>query len=247
MATRSPSFSLVAEKGFMAAEMTNPFTDLSSRKEKVFCIGFGKTGTTSLGQALRDLGYRLGDQHQGELLLPYYLARNFRPILEFCLTADAFQDAPFCYPFIYIALDQNFPKAKFILSVRDDPEQWYRSLVRFHGNSFARGRIPAKADLLAAEYSYPGYVWDSFRAAFHSPETDLYDKSTLISHYDSHNSSVRSYFRPKPNLLEINLSEKGAYGKFCDFLGKEPVVENFPWLNVSSSLADDEKKQQVQK
>jgi hypothetical protein len=75
--------------------------------EKVFCIGLSRTGTTSLEQALRDLGYRLGDQHQGELLLPQYAVRNFRPIVEFCLTADAFQDAPFSFPFIYLALDQR--------------------------------------------------------------------------------------------------------------------------------------------
>lgn len=29
---------------------------------KVFCIGRNKTGTTSLGKVLEDLGYRLGDQ-----------------------------------------------------------------------------------------------------------------------------------------------------------------------------------------
>jgi len=81
----------------------------------VFCIGLVKTGTTSLERALKDLGYRLGDQRKGEALLPAYAVRNFRPIVEFCLTADAFQDAPFSYPFTYIALDQSFPNARFIL------------------------------------------------------------------------------------------------------------------------------------
>lgn len=31
-------------------------------KEKVFCIGYGKTGTTTIGKVLEDFGYDLGDQ-----------------------------------------------------------------------------------------------------------------------------------------------------------------------------------------
>src|SRR2546429_7047723 len=85
--------------------------------ERVFCIGLARTGTTSLEEALKVLGYRLGDQRQGELLLRAYVERNFRPIVEFCLTAEAFQDVPFSLPFTYIALDQSFPNAKFVLSV----------------------------------------------------------------------------------------------------------------------------------
>ena len=216
--------------------MQDPHLDLGFDAEKVFCIGFGRTGTTSLERALRDLGYRLGDQYQGELLVQDYLVRNFRPIVEFCLTAEAFQDAPFCLPFTYIALDQSFPRAKFILSVRDDADQWYRSLVRFHGNLFAGGRIPAKNDLLHATLSSPGYVWKSFRAVFDTPEDDLYHKPTLISLYDGHNACVRNYFKPKANLLELNLSHKGAYGELCHFLGREPVAEEFPWLNSSTPL-----------
>jgi hypothetical protein len=213
--------------------MAGPMLEPAYEAEKIFCIGLSKTGTTSLEQALKDLGYRLGDQHQGELLLPAYAARNFRPIVEFCLTADAFQDAPFSFPFTYLVLDQSFPNAKFILSVRDDPDQWYRSLVRFHSKLFAGGRIPVKDDLVRATYSYPGFVWESIKVLSNPREEDIYHKPTLVSYYDRHNAGVRDYFRVKSNFLEINLSHKTAYREFCDFLGKEPVAEGFPWLNAS--------------
>jgi hypothetical protein len=210
--------------------------------EKVFCIGLVKTGTTSLERALKGLGYSLGDQRKGEALLPAYAVRNFRPIVDFCLTADAFQDAPFSYPFTYMALDQNFPNAKFILSVRDDTEQWYRSLIRFHGNLFAGGRVPVKEDLVKATYSYPGFVWESSRVLVNTPDDDVYHKPTLTSYYERHNADVRDYFRRKSNLLEINVSDKEAYKKFCQFLGKQPLAEDFPWLNASSPLRDEETK-----
>ncbi|MGZ5435074.1 MAG: sulfotransferase family protein [Pyrinomonadaceae bacterium] len=207
--------------------------------EKIFCIGFPKTGTTSLEQALKDLGYRSGNQRQGELLLKAYAARDFKAIVEFGLTADVFQDAPFSFPFTYVALDQSFPNAKFILSVRDDADQWYRSLVRFHGNLFAGGRIPAKADLLRATYCSPGYVWEAMRLVWNTPEDDIYHKPTMVSYYDRHNADVRDYFRFKSNLLEINLSDNGSYKSLCRFLGKEPVADDFPWLNASSPLTVD--------
>ena len=219
----------------MEAQLVEPSFDA----EKVFCVGFAKTGTTSLGQALKDLGYRLGDQQQGELLLLAYAARNFKTIVDFSLTADAFQDAPFSFPFVYLALDQSFPNAKFILSVRDDGDQWYRSLVNFHGNLFGGGRIPGKEDLRRATYCYPGFIWDAVRLVWNTPEDDPYHKPTLVSLYDRHNSDVRDYFRFRSNLLEVNLSDKGAYGRLCKFLGKEPVAKDFPWLNASSTLTDD--------
>jgi hypothetical protein len=221
--------------------MVAPSFESAFSAEKVFCIGLSRTGTTSLEQALKDLGYRLGDQHQGELLLPEYAVRNFRPIVEFCLTADAFQDAPFSFPFTYLALDQSFPNAKFILSVRGDSDQWYRSLVRYHSNLFGGGRLPTKDDLVGTTYSYPGFVWESFKVLLNaSGEEDIYNKPRLVSYYDRHNSDVRDYFRSKSNLLEINVSDKAAYGKLCDFLGKEPIAEGFPRLNSSlPSLASN--------
>ena len=214
-------------------------SDSPFEAEKVFCIGLGKTGTTSLERALGDLGYQLGDQANAESLLPAYAIRNFKPIVEFCLTADAFQDAPFSYPFTYIALDQSFPNAKFILSVRDNAEQWYRSLIRFHGNLFANGRIPTKEDLMS--WHNPN-VWKANRILVNTPEDDLYHKPSLISYYERHNADVRDYFRHKSNFLEINISDQGAYERFCRFLGKAPAAESFPKLNVSSPLIDEEEK-----
>ncbi|HVQ37203.1 MAG TPA: sulfotransferase, partial [Pyrinomonadaceae bacterium] len=123
--------------------------------------------------------------------------------------------------------------------VRDDGEQWYRSLIRFHGNLFAGGRIPTKTDLLKAAYCYPGFVFEAVRLVWNTPEDDLYHKPTMISHYERHNADVRDYFRFKSNLLEVNLSDKESYTSLCEFLGKTPVAQEFPRLNESSPLTID--------
>jgi hypothetical protein len=101
-------------------------------KGKIFCIGMNKTGTTSLEKFMELHGYACGDQVSGELLLTDFASGNFQSIIDFCQTADFFQDLPFSAPNCYKVLRVNYPDAKYILTVRDSAETWYNSLVRFH-------------------------------------------------------------------------------------------------------------------
>lgn len=109
-------------------------------KEKIFCVGNSKTGTTSLESTLHGFGYKLGNQIKAELLIFDWYKRDFRNIIKLCKTADAFQDAPFSLPFTFIKLDQYFKNAKFILTIRDTPEQWYNSLTKFHSKLWLDGK-----------------------------------------------------------------------------------------------------------
>jgi hypothetical protein len=205
-------------------------------QEKVFCIGLNKTGTTSLEKALGDLGYRMGSVPHGERLLKNYLARDFSPIIEFCKTADAFQDIPFSLPYTYVLLDHYFKNAKFILSVRDTPEQWYRSLVTFHSNAFFAGKRPTEEMLREESYRYKGFMWDGQYGVIPAlrSKADPYDMQSHLDFYNAHNESVRVYFNGKANMLELNLAQPGSYLKMCEFLGKQSVTESFPWLNRST-------------
>lgn len=201
--------------------------------DKVFCIGLNKTGTTSLEKALRDLGYRVGSQAKGEMLLAAYLRGEFTPIIEFCKTADAFQDIPFSLPFTYVPLDSAFSNAKFILSVRDTPEEWYHSLVRFM-TQFFDGVRPTAAMLKECDYRYRGFMWDSMYGVLPLPAEDPFHKSTTIDFYNAHNDNARCYFRERSNFLELNLSDPSSYARMCAFLGREPRADAFPWLNRSA-------------
>ncbi|WP_432409970.1 sulfotransferase [Rasiella sp. SM2506] len=208
------------------------------KKIKIFCIGAGKTGTTSIEKALFDLGYKMGNQSQGEMLLNDYSDRNFAPILKFCKTADAFQDAPFCFKHLYVALDQTFPDSKFILSVRDSEEQWYNSFIQFQSKLFADGqRMPTVDDLKNANYRYKGYVWEVRQKVYGITEKDdPYDAQILKKYYQSHNNAILDYFRNKNNLLILNLSDKSSYKKLCNFLNKKPLYNEFPWKNKTSAI-----------
>jgi hypothetical protein len=199
--------------------------------QKIFCIGRNKTGTTSLSAALRGLGITVGNQKIAERLLRDWAKRDFRRLVAYCHTAQAFQDTPFSLPYTFQAMDMNFPGSKFILTVRDNPEQWYRSLLQFHHKLWGE-KIHTLEGLKTINYAYPGFAYDA-RVLVHDCETeDPYDKDVLIAHYNFHNQMVLDYFRSRPqDLLVLNVAEKGAYRKLCAFLGLPSNADEFPWEN----------------
>lgn len=202
-------------------------------KTKYFCIGRNKTGTTSLKKAFQDLGFVVGDQRRAELLAhEHYFAGRFEPIIAYCRSAQVFQDVPFSYPETYRHLDRAYPGSRFILTVRDDAEQWYRSLTRYHARRFGRdGRVPTLEDLKRADYACPGFMVNTLRV-HGTPEEDPYNKDIMMAHYERHNRAVRDYFRDRPeDLLVLNVAEKGAYWKFVEFLGVNSPYQDFPWEN----------------
>lgn len=205
----------------------------SAGKVKYFCIGRNKTGTTSLKRAFEDLGFPVGDQRKAEILTgKHYFEGNFRPIIDYCKTAQVFQDVPFSYPETYKHLDKAYPDSKFILTVRDTPEQWYQSITRFHSKMFGRnGHTPTAEDLKTAPYVWPGFMYNVVRV-HRTTDDDPYNKETMIAHYKEYNRGVMEYFKDRPDdLLIINVSEKGAYRRFVEFLGTVSPYDDFPWEN----------------
>lgn len=210
----------------------------SAGKTKIFGIGRNKTGTTSLKLAMKELGFIVGHQRTAENLIFDWAKRDFKQIVSYCKTAEFFQDVPFSKPFTFVVLDHEFLGSKFILTIRDSPEQWYNSVVKFQSKKWGlNGRIPTKEDLQEATYIYKGRPWDTKKLSTVTPENDPYNKELLIKSYINYNESVKDYFHHrKDDLLILNVSEKGAYLKLCDFLNVDPVREEFPWKNKTGGV-----------
>lgn len=203
-----------------------------AHESKVFCVGCNKTGTTSVKAALDGLGYRVGDEEAAKHLTKDWALRNFAPIIDYCRSADAFQDSPFSFPYTYQALDNAFPSSKFILTIRESPDQWYDSITQFHAKLWGGGEIPTKKQLQEAVNVYKGRPWEVNRLLFNSPPDEPYKKESLVDFYNTHNKCVAEYFRHRPNdLLIINVAEVNAYGDFCEFLNNPRIDKAFPWKN----------------
>lgn len=206
------------------------------KKEKVFGIGANKTGTTSLKTAMEELGYSIGNQRVAELLVYDYAVRDFSKVVDYCRSADFFQDTPFSKPYTYIILDHEFPGSKFILTVRDSAEQWYKSVIKFQTKLWGKnGNLPTEEDLKNATYIYKGRPWHTKRLISKAPKENPYDKESLVKGYLDHIESVKFYFRHRPDdLLVLNVAKDGAYQKLCSFLGVESDRQSFPWKNKTS-------------
>ena len=205
----------------------------SYKSEKIFCIGRNKTGTTSVDALLRELGYRVAPQRPAEMLLQEWSKRNFKKLKRFCLHYDVFQDVPFSYPFTYQEMDQAFPNAKFVLTIRDSAEEWYRSVYSYHAKLFSAGALATAEELKHAKYCYDGYIWDCQRLIYGISEEQVYNEEIYKAHYEAHNAAVMDYFRWRPDkLLVLNVKEDRAYWKLAKFLGKSvPMDSEFPWEN----------------
>lgn len=201
---------------------------------KVFCVGYNKTGTTSIKFALQELGYRLGEQLDAELLIDDWSKRNFRSLISYCHHSDAFQDVPFSLDYTFQAMDAAFSGSKFILTIRDSAEQWYTSLTRFHTSRSVLGRLPTAEDLKNDPYVFKGWLWRVMELIFDINEERLYDEKLFKSCYLRHNDSITEYFRHRPDdLLVLNLSNPQAMKILYDFLGHPWQGEQMPHRNKS--------------
>lgn len=204
-----------------------------SLSPKVFCVGRNKTGTTSMASIFRELDLAVAPQRPAERLALEWTKGNYTRLLRFVkYRGQAFQDLPFSLPGCYATMDKAFPGSKFILTVRDSADVWYRSLTSFHSKKFSDGRLPTKADLQQADYLYPGFAWEINRILYKSPEENPYDETVLKANYEAHNESVVQYFADRPeSLLVVNLKDTDAAIRISNFLNTGKTIDRIPWKN----------------
>ncbi len=204
-------------------------------KQKVFVIGFNKTGTTSTHLALKQFDLIIGNQIIGEKLLDDIIEEDYNSLIKYCKSAEAFQDIPFSLPNVYKICDENFPNSKFILTIRDDEKQWFNSLKKFHTKLWAtNGSTITKEDLGNAFYIYKGYPLKAINFVYGESYYN-YDHYTQI--YNRHNDDVKEYFKDRPDdLLVINVADMSSYKDFCEFLNEESLQESFSWANKTTDL-----------
>lgn len=202
------------------------------RRQKIFCIGFNKTGTTSLTKVFKKHKYKVAPQNLGEKLFKDWAENNFTNIIKLCERYKAFQDRPFSMPNTYKHLDEAFPNSKFILTVRSSSDEWYNSFIRFQKKIFGGKLTPNSSILKRSTYCYKGWMYDVIKSQYNTPDDDLYNKEKLVSVYSKHNKEVIEYFKDRPDdLLVMNLKDKDSYQKFCKFVEERPRLETFPHLN----------------
>lgn len=211
---------------------------------KVFCIGFNKTGTTSLEKVLADLGFRLpplGEQIAE--LVPALCRGDFQSVKRYIEQFDAFQDNPFSQGVTWAQMDVMFPGSKFILSVRDS-KRWYASYCRYALKLYGVKSLHEVTPGLLKSDRYKNIN----HALFHIQRRNItslrgvaaqedwslmYAMDRLIKIYEERNDAIARYFIDRPmDLMVIDVSQEIDTTKIVEFL-ELPLnrTRPFPHLN----------------
>ncbi|MBN8607219.1 MAG: hypothetical protein J0L81_09900 [Caulobacterales bacterium] len=181
------------------------------------CVGFNKTGTTTLGRCFEALG--IGPVAEPRSPHVNYLAlsddvlkrSDVAPVLDAARYFRAFQDRPWNVGDVYQKLDQLYPDSRFILTERE-PESWWRSVEQWLGATHRgdRGRLARYLDHL---------------------KVDALDKNKFIDAYLAHSDRIKAYFAGRTNLLVMDLAAGDGWKKLCEFLEMPVPDQPFPHAN----------------
>ncbi len=223
---------------------------MSVAPQKVFGIGLSRTGGASLGAALVRLGLRTvhfpADPATRREIIRY-LDQGAAGPLELTVLGDldAVSDTPICC--VYEGLDEAYPDAKFILTVRDEAS-WLRSCEAYWGDP---ERHPKGRRLGAGRSRFDRGLRALItgplrrrlgRSIDHSAytaaiEKHLYGSSDFAAERfaavrRSHEQAVRERFADRPDkLLVLDICSGEGWERLCPFLGVDTPTEPFPWHN----------------
>lgn len=197
--------------------------------EKIFCISFQRTGTTSVGQFLKNAGYNVADWSvsnrnqwgrkwaEGQFE-DIFQSDDFRG-------HQGFEDGPWFCPEFYRVLYHRFPRSKFILFERD-ADAWFASMLSHSGGrSLGVTAVHAKIYRREAEYldlcdrvETPADV-DVNGLALAGHE----DHYTQI--YRTRNRETRQFFqdRDPDRLYYSRLEDPDKWKGLSAFLGHDPA------------------------
>jgi hypothetical protein len=158
-------------------------------REKIFCIGLHKTGTTALLQAFLRLGIRTCDGLAGASVSERAaFATSSDPKIWLGDLIDdfqAFEDVP--WPFLFKDLYEAYPDSYFILTTRS-PESWIKSCIAHFGTA-----------------SDPVHEWIYGRGM----GAPVGNEAAWISRFNRHNEEVIRFFkaRPQSRFLHIKIDD----------------------------------------
>ena len=194
-------------------------------KGKVFGIGWHKTATTSLQEALNMLGFQ-GVHWAHQIYPEIMMGQTHFKILE---QVQSLTDFPI--PLIYKRLDKGYPGSKFILTIRDT-ESWLKS-AQNHFEIMNRPDEKLGGMSLHENMRRRGIPADQIHMLAY--RQIVFDKEIFKKAYEDHNKEVKTYFkRRSKDLLIMDMSKGDGWDKLCPFLEVDTPEEPYPTAHKTS-------------
>ena len=218
--------------------------DSDADMAKIFGIGNNKTGTTSLLQFIKTLGFAVGGQGRSEdiafkhlySLMSHEFWQDLAPEIE---SAQFFQDVPFSNPIILRQLVRRYPTACFVYT-RRKANSWYQSLVRYHARAAGfqisvDGSGVVQFDPLEVLEKLKAWTYRGFMGLDLVSQHFGFDVSEAPYERDRF---IAFHFRHQENAMKILANYRAI---FVDLV-EEPVVaaaQLVDFLGRSQDTADD--------
>lgn len=179
---------------------------------KIFCIGFNKTGTTSLHLAFEHLGFKsVHFRCEKGMLKDIFIKnhKNKKKLLTGVDDFDAYSDWVFSSTMnFYKKLDKQYPKSKFILHTRN-MNDW----------------LDSREAHVKRNQNNPDYRGDFLEI----------DREKWKNEWKKHHEDVFKYFKNKPeDLLVIDITKGEGWKKLCSFLNVPIPQKPFPKSNKTN-------------
>lgn len=183
---------------------------------RICCVGFQKTGTSSVAEALERLGYSVTNvNREVDARLaegaddPQAVANEIS--VQALRRYEVIQDSPAA--FVYEALDKAYPQSKFIFTHRPFGK-WVESYRKF---------FPDENNAL--------------RAWMYGVDKLSGNEARYREVYEGQNAAIRSYFADRPgDFLEMDLSRGDGWLELVSFLGAD-TLPRFPHMNAGKGEA----------
>ena len=202
--------------------------EVTYKPHKVFCIGFNRTGSTSMGEVFKILEYNVkGEVKKQEEWMSDNSSNNkqLESIKKFILSISEDYNAFYHEPWnqFYKELDLKYPDSKFILTIRDE-HSWLKSFNNYFKESGNNNWTP----FLLGNYD----TKDINSISITNPN------KYFTSKFKDHNQSVIDYFKDTPEkLLIMDIFNGDGWDKLCPFLGYDKSnLHNTPFPHSNKGL-----------
>jgi len=197
----------------------------STGATRVFVISIQRTGTTSTGHFLRQVGYPTAgwkESHRNDWGGRFFngdYEKIFKS-LDFRINR-AFEDGPWFNPYIYRLVFHRFPGSRFILFERD-PEKWFQSMLS-HSNKRTLGITHRHCEMYRRESEYYEKLDNGDEVPFENGLQLSGCKDHYIEMYNLYNRKAKDFFNEngKERLFVGKLEDDEKWEKLAEFLGVE--------------------------
>ncbi len=194
----------------------NEAIDIGPIPTRIFGIGMQRTGTTSLHEAFRTLGYDAAHWKSAE-----WAQMIWREINRWGRSRTLEQEYALCdnpIPILYKELDKAYPGSKFVLTVRNE-DDWIKSVATFWTYEGNRHRWTWDED--GFSHKMHGIIYG----------TTEFDEQIFRERYRKHNHDVMKYFHGRSDLGKLEIEKATSISGLCRFLGAPIVNKPFPHAN----------------